>query len=236
MTSVLSRCRSSTDEEREQVERLRWPSRGYLQELSEYQHRRRQIRKSRCNIMWPLPHPLSTRRAGENKETGVTIALGMKETRVWLLGRRGILMYFIYLNFDLWTCDIKRIHSHRTERSPWLGMWCHVGPYDTATAEHCHSLWKILYLYHLYDHGQQLRLVGAMKMIKPQSVKQGRVKLIFSRDTVDIILSRSTMVFHGEIISFIQISGYSCNITWMTLQVFIFPHEIIILNFMQLFL
>lgn len=40
-----------TDEEREQVERLRWPSRGYLQELSEYQQRRRQIRKSRCSIM-----------------------------------------------------------------------------------------------------------------------------------------------------------------------------------------
>ncbi|KAA0719851.1 Rho-related BTB domain-containing protein 3 [Triplophysa tibetana] len=40
-----------SDEEREQVERLRWPSRGYLQELSEYQQRRRQIRKSRCNIM-----------------------------------------------------------------------------------------------------------------------------------------------------------------------------------------
>uniref|UniRef100_A0A8C1ASM3 Rho related BTB domain containing 3 n=1 Tax=Cyprinus carpio carpio TaxID=630221 RepID=A0A8C1ASM3_CYPCA len=40
-----------SDEEREQVERLRWPSRGYLQELSEYQQRRRQIRKSRCSIM-----------------------------------------------------------------------------------------------------------------------------------------------------------------------------------------
>ncbi|TRY95109.1 hypothetical protein DNTS_003837 [Danionella cerebrum] len=41
----------SKHEEREQVERLRWPSRGYLQELSEYQQRRRQARKSRCNIM-----------------------------------------------------------------------------------------------------------------------------------------------------------------------------------------
>ncbi|KAG5272864.1 hypothetical protein AALO_G00170130 [Alosa alosa] len=40
-----------TDEEREHVERLRWPSRGYLQELSEYQQRRRQLRKSRCNLM-----------------------------------------------------------------------------------------------------------------------------------------------------------------------------------------
>uniref|UniRef100_A0A671QNI1 Rho-related BTB domain-containing protein 3-like n=1 Tax=Sinocyclocheilus anshuiensis TaxID=1608454 RepID=A0A671QNI1_9TELE len=40
-----------SDDEREQVERLRWPSRGYLQELSEYQRRRRQIRKSRCSIM-----------------------------------------------------------------------------------------------------------------------------------------------------------------------------------------
>lgn len=41
------------DEEREQVERLRWPSRGYLQELSEYQQRRRKLRKSRCIVMWP---------------------------------------------------------------------------------------------------------------------------------------------------------------------------------------
>ncbi|XP_028829053.1 rho-related BTB domain-containing protein 3 [Denticeps clupeoides] len=40
-----------SDEERDQVERLRWPSRGYLQELSEYQQRRRQLRKSRCSIM-----------------------------------------------------------------------------------------------------------------------------------------------------------------------------------------
>lgn len=44
------------EEEREQVERLRWPSRGYLQELSEYQQRRRKLRKSRCIVMWP--HPL----------------------------------------------------------------------------------------------------------------------------------------------------------------------------------
>lgn len=40
------------DEEREQVERLRWPSRGYLQELNEYQQRRRKLRKSRCIVMW----------------------------------------------------------------------------------------------------------------------------------------------------------------------------------------
>ncbi|KAJ8395567.1 hypothetical protein AAFF_G00030480 [Aldrovandia affinis] len=40
-----------SEEEREQVERLRWPSRGYLQELSEYQQRRRQLRKSRCVVM-----------------------------------------------------------------------------------------------------------------------------------------------------------------------------------------
>ncbi|KAJ8338743.1 hypothetical protein SKAU_G00355290 [Synaphobranchus kaupii] len=40
-----------SDEEREQVERVRWPSRGYLQELSEYQQRRRQLRKSRCVVM-----------------------------------------------------------------------------------------------------------------------------------------------------------------------------------------
>ena len=33
------------------MERLRWPSRGYLQELNEYQQRRRQLRKSRCNLM-----------------------------------------------------------------------------------------------------------------------------------------------------------------------------------------
>lgn len=39
------------DEEREQVERLRWPSRGYLQELNEYQQRRRKLRKSRCTVM-----------------------------------------------------------------------------------------------------------------------------------------------------------------------------------------
>ena len=39
------------EEEREQVERLRWPSRGYLQELSEYQQRRRKLRKSRCIVM-----------------------------------------------------------------------------------------------------------------------------------------------------------------------------------------
>ncbi|XP_041748057.1 rho-related BTB domain-containing protein 3 [Coregonus clupeaformis] len=40
-----------SDEEREQVERLRWPSRGYLQELSEYQQRRRKLKKSRCLVM-----------------------------------------------------------------------------------------------------------------------------------------------------------------------------------------
>lgn len=40
-----------TEEEREQVERLRWPSRGYLQELNEYQQRRRKLRKSRCTVM-----------------------------------------------------------------------------------------------------------------------------------------------------------------------------------------
>uniref|UniRef100_A0A3P8W4X0 Rho related BTB domain containing 3 n=1 Tax=Cynoglossus semilaevis TaxID=244447 RepID=A0A3P8W4X0_CYNSE len=40
-----------SDEECEQVERLRWPSRGYLQELSEYQQRRRKLRKSRCTVM-----------------------------------------------------------------------------------------------------------------------------------------------------------------------------------------
>lgn len=51
--SSRSQCCCWTEEEREQVERLRWPSRGYLQELSEYQQRRRQLRKSRCSIMWP---------------------------------------------------------------------------------------------------------------------------------------------------------------------------------------
>ncbi|MEQ2248326.1 hypothetical protein ILYODFUR_018076 [Ilyodon furcidens] len=40
-----------SEEEREQVERLRWPSRGYLQELSEYQQQRRKLRKSRCLVM-----------------------------------------------------------------------------------------------------------------------------------------------------------------------------------------
>ncbi|XP_020339443.1 rho-related BTB domain-containing protein 3 [Oncorhynchus tshawytscha] len=40
-----------SEEEREQVERLRWPSRGYLQELSEYQQRRRKLKKSRCLVM-----------------------------------------------------------------------------------------------------------------------------------------------------------------------------------------
>ncbi|XP_030229912.1 rho-related BTB domain-containing protein 3 isoform X2 [Gadus morhua] len=40
-----------SEEERDHVERLRWPSRGYLQELSEYQQRRRKLRKSRCTVM-----------------------------------------------------------------------------------------------------------------------------------------------------------------------------------------
>lgn len=44
-------CVCVPEEEREQVERLRWPSRGYLQELSEYQQRRRKLRKSRCIVM-----------------------------------------------------------------------------------------------------------------------------------------------------------------------------------------
>lgn len=44
-------CPRLPEEEREQVERLRWPSRGYLQELSEYQQRRRKLRKSRCVVM-----------------------------------------------------------------------------------------------------------------------------------------------------------------------------------------
>lgn len=48
---LLLWLRVVSDEEREHVERLRWPSRGYLQELSEYQQRRRQLRKSRCNLM-----------------------------------------------------------------------------------------------------------------------------------------------------------------------------------------
>lgn len=50
--SVVKACVNAlTEEEREQVERLRWPSRGYLQELSEYQQRRRKLRKSRCTVM-----------------------------------------------------------------------------------------------------------------------------------------------------------------------------------------
>ncbi|XP_072315628.1 rho-related BTB domain-containing protein 3 [Eucyclogobius newberryi] len=40
-----------SEEERDTVERLRWPSRGYLQELSEYQQKRRKLRKSRCAVM-----------------------------------------------------------------------------------------------------------------------------------------------------------------------------------------
>lgn len=236
MTSVLSWWCSWADEEREQVERLRWPSRGYLQELSEYQQRRRQIRKSRCNIMWPLPHPLSTRRGGENKETGVTTAFGMRETRVWLLGRGGIFMYFIDLNFDLWPCDIKRMNSHWTERSPQLGMWFRAlwhsyGKTPSFFVKNTvSSVWSPANMY------AWLVQWTFSKMIKPQSVKQGRVNLILSRDTVDIILSRSTMVFHGEIYSFVLIGCYSCNITWTTLQVFILSPWDYHLNFMQLFL
>lgn len=58
------------EEEREQVERLRWPSRGYLQELSEYQQRRRKLRKSRCIVMWPPPgrqRPVQNRGRGERR-------------------------------------------------------------------------------------------------------------------------------------------------------------------------
>ncbi|CAB1315425.1 unnamed protein product [Coregonus sp. 'balchen'] len=53
LQSMPSRELASTgiNEEREQVERLRWPSRGYLQELSEYQQRRRKLKKSRCLVM-----------------------------------------------------------------------------------------------------------------------------------------------------------------------------------------
>lgn len=40
-----------SEDERETVERLRWPSRGYLQELSEYQQKRRKLRRSRCCVM-----------------------------------------------------------------------------------------------------------------------------------------------------------------------------------------
>ena len=61
-------CVCVPEEEREQVERLRWPSRGYLQELSEYQQRRRKLRKSRCIVMWPLldakKHLRRTKRVG----------------------------------------------------------------------------------------------------------------------------------------------------------------------------
>lgn len=59
-----------SEEEREQVERLRWPSRGYLQELSEYQQRRRKLRKSRCIVMWPQPgcqNPVENRGRGEQR-------------------------------------------------------------------------------------------------------------------------------------------------------------------------
>ncbi|KAJ8260794.1 hypothetical protein COCON_G00165170 [Conger conger] len=54
-----------SDEEREQVERVRWPSRGYLQELSEYQQRRRQLRKSRCLVIREgIPQAGSSRAEG----------------------------------------------------------------------------------------------------------------------------------------------------------------------------
>lgn len=61
-------CLCVPEDEREQVERLRWPSRGYLQELSEYQQRRRKLRKSRCIVMWPPPgrqNPVENKVGGE---------------------------------------------------------------------------------------------------------------------------------------------------------------------------
>lgn len=62
----------STEEEREQVERLRWPSRGYLQELSEYQQRRRKLRKSRCALMWANATWMTGQWEGTGESNGET--------------------------------------------------------------------------------------------------------------------------------------------------------------------
>lgn len=71
-----------SEDEREQVERLRWPSRGYLQELSEYQQRRRKIRKSRCVVMWLATwRPNTSGTQGRRTETVIMRSLG--ETVGW---------------------------------------------------------------------------------------------------------------------------------------------------------
>ncbi len=73
-------CVCVAEEEREQVERLRWPSRGYLQELSEYQQRRRKLRKSRCIVMWPTWMPKICENKGGRAERGDQ---GRNDDREW---------------------------------------------------------------------------------------------------------------------------------------------------------
>lgn len=177
------------DEEREQVERLRWPSRGYLQELSEYQQRRRQIRKSRCSIMWPLLDALRTGREGEKQRTQDSFTCRRKETYVWPLVDSDIL--YLHMNFDHWACDIKRtaVNSHRIWADPvwrWLIEPFYVdtvSSVQTITPDWCNKL--------------------PLRWIEPQSIKQGRVNLILSPE-IDISLSWSAMFCHGEISFFMN--------------------------------
>lgn len=88
MFAFMCGCMCLPDEEREQVERLRWPSRGYLQELSEYQQRRRKLRKSRCIVMW---RPSERQRPAKNRarRQGAKKANGGKQRRLlfcWMMG------------------------------------------------------------------------------------------------------------------------------------------------------
>lgn len=119
------------------------------------------------------------------------------------------------------------MNSQRTVRIPCLGIWCHVGPDDTAMAKTDMHYGKYCICIIYMTTAKQLYLVGPktfgamnfLATINP-SVKQGRVNLILS---IDMILSWYFMVRY-----FFLISGYSCNITWITFWIFIFSHEIII--------
>ncbi len=114
-----------TDEEREQVERLRWPSRGYLQELNEYQQRRRQIRKSRCSIMWPLLDALRTGREGEKQkmQIGDSFKYRMKETFVWLVDSDVLYSHKLW-PLTLWykadSCDFSLVDPMRRCSFMWI--------------------------------------------------------------------------------------------------------------------
>lgn len=116
--SSWSQCCCWTEEEREQVERLRWPSRGYLQELSEYQQRRRQLRKSRCSIMWPpASGPLKTRTEGhENEERWVTNMKNMQEAQFCQTAG------FVALR-TLTTDPVTLARGHVISRDPERTLW-----------------------------------------------------------------------------------------------------------------